>query len=250
MTDISSLKSPEEILFNMANIYNKVLKAVMPAKVESIDLSAGKATCKIMIKKLNPETQEYTDYPLVNDVPVTFPHAQDALLWLPVKAGDDGILLFCDRSLENFLAKTHDNTIAPSKENVHHIEDAIFIPCNLQPFSKQPTIPDDNSAGLKNGQMSIVLHPTGKIEIKGASAEVLAVLSSMMGNLSTAANNFSSFIGNIATFSTACALSVTDPVLKAAAIALNAVIITDFTNSVTDKANIDANKGTLDTMKV
>lgn len=182
------LKSEAEIIFNIISKMLLEFKVAMPAKIISFDSIKCLAECKIMLKKKEIDS-DYTDYPIINDVPVMFAHAQNALFYLPVQAGDDGLLIFIDRSLENFLAKNHNNTIAAQDSRNHHISDAIFFPVNFQPIYNNPTIPADNTAGLINGEMSLILHPTGKIEIKGASDEVLNLISSFWNNLISIINS-------------------------------------------------------------
>lgn len=61
-----------------------------------------------------------------------------ASLVLPVAKGDTGLLIFCDSSLDVWLARG--GLVDPLDDRHHSLSDAVFIP-GLRPFSSPITVP-------------------------------------------------------------------------------------------------------------
>jgi len=106
---------------------------------------------------------------------------------LPLKVGDLGILLICERSLDNYLASTPDinDKINPSFHNNarhHDLSDAWFIPGGL-PFSKALQDVSEDDIVIKNNDIKINIKPDGKITINNESYELIETLSSLLDNL-------------------------------------------------------------------
>jgi len=64
--------------------------------------------------------------PLLAGVPVVFPGAGAAGITWPIAKGDTGLLVFCSRSIERWLASGDAGD--PQSERHHHVGDAVFIP--------------------------------------------------------------------------------------------------------------------------
>ena len=100
----------------------------------------------------------------------------------------------------------------------------------------RPTL-DKGDAGLQtsNGKMKVTLHKNGKIELEGESAEVLAVLSSALGNVKT-------IITAIKTFANSTSLAAIEPTLAPASGALLTIATAMETAIGTDNDNLDTMK--------
>lgn len=66
------------------------------------------------------------ELPLLAGVPVIFPGGGGAGITWPIAKGDTGLLVFCSRSIERWLAAG--DTGDPQSERHHHVGDAVFIP--------------------------------------------------------------------------------------------------------------------------
>lgn len=129
--------------------------------------------------------------PVIQEVPVQWPTANggQAFIRLPLAANDTGVLVFGDRSLDNWL-KGSGRSVDPQDNRMHDLTDAIFIP-GVQTDSG--TVNGGylgNTMKMANGAMSITLDPTGKITIQGASGEVMQVLVTAFTALSLATDMF------------------------------------------------------------
>ena len=156
----------------MAQVISKAIKAQLldvhvslPAKIESYDATEQKANITPLLRKKYIKNDLVIDLPVINNVPVQWPSASSgsSFLHLPLKAGDVGMAIFCERSLD--LWKSGDNsTVTPNDPRHHNLTDAIFIP-GINAFkSALKNVPADNAV-LQNGNMRIELDPSGKKQI-------------------------------------------------------------------------------------
>lgn len=96
-----------------------------PAIVETFDRTKMQATVRpaFMVKKSNGESipQDF-----LYSIPVRFGGGGGFAAYLPLKKGDTGWLIFCDRDLSTFK---NSRTVSPCNTNrMHAQEDAFFIP--------------------------------------------------------------------------------------------------------------------------
>src|SRR4029077_19438930 len=111
---------------------------------------------------------------------------------LPIKPGDTGIALFCERSLQ--VWSQTGGAVDPADPRHHHLSDAVFVP-GLYPFS-QPFLPPVGSNPLDlvvfNGLAQIFLQPTGQFKIVGAGqTDVLQLMLQTLTQLQTVCTQLS-----------------------------------------------------------
>ena len=155
----------------------------LPARVEKYDAGSQKANIKPLLrKKYKIEAQE-TELPVITDVPVQWPSAAggDAYLHLPLKSGDFGMAVFCERSLDTWLQGSG-QIVGPKDPRHHNLSDAIFVP-GVRPFGAALSGAGADNAVLQNGQMRIEMAPDGKISIEGASEEFLTIVEGVLDHL-------------------------------------------------------------------
>lgn len=101
----------------------------LPATVVSYDHATQTATIQIVPCFRKKEGGVVVCYrpPTIHAVPVLFPGAGDYSDTWPLAAGDTGIALFCDRSLDEWKATGAAST-EPQDQRRHNITDAMFIP--------------------------------------------------------------------------------------------------------------------------
>ena len=83
------------------------------------------------------ETEE--EHPILLNIPVMMPGTTRSLVSFPIAAGDNVMLLFCHRSIDNFKAGSGLPTI-PTDHRQHSEMDAVAIP-GIFPFAKSPNNP-------------------------------------------------------------------------------------------------------------
>lgn len=114
------------------------LRFAMPGIIQSFDPATQTVTVQPALKmKLTlGKDVSHLALPVVQNVPVVLPFAQTAglLLTLPIKTGDECLLIFADRGIDNFVqaggvqptpGTASEDTTTP---RAHHLTDAICIP--------------------------------------------------------------------------------------------------------------------------
>lgn len=162
------------------------LHVALPAVIETYNPAQQKADVKPLLKKRYKSASQATDLPIIPSVPVQWPSgsAGKAFLHLPLAKGDLGIVVFCDRSLDAWLAGDGKSVDVRDPRH-HHLSDAVFIP-GVRPFARAMANIPENNAVLQNDLMRIEMFPDGKISITGAGSELLTVLAGALGNISDA----------------------------------------------------------------
>jgi hypothetical protein len=144
----------------------------MPATIEKYDFEHQKASVKPSIKKTYRDG-EVAEMPVIEGVPVVFPRSGGASLTFPVNQGDAVMLLFSERSLENWLIEGGEQE--PGDPRRMDLTDAIAIP-GLYSFKE--TSPQKNNTDVqlqyKGGQF--VINPSGKIALGNQTGELIAIL--------------------------------------------------------------------------
>lgn len=135
----------------------------------------------------NVTTQEETteDIPPLCRVPIGYYKAGGFILTLPTAVGDEGIILFSDRSLD--LWKETGAKNPPRDTRFHDLSDGVFLPF---PTSKGGAIAGYNAtsfyAGLENGAGFLRIAPSGAVTIHSSSTITLDAPDVNMTNRATA----------------------------------------------------------------
>jgi hypothetical protein len=122
------------------------LSTMIPAKVVKWDADKQKANCQILIKQITEDEEgerEVASWPVVPDVPVHFMGAGDFRITFPVDVGTIGMLVFCCRSMDKWLAGDG-KEVDPEFDHDHGLQDAVFVP-GLRTFGSplSPAPPSD-----------------------------------------------------------------------------------------------------------
>jgi len=116
----------------------------LPAIIQSFDATKCTCTAQPAIQafvRQKDGTQTYVNMPILVDVPVIFPNAGTFVLTFPVQQGDEVLIIFADRCIDNWWNK---GGINPQVTNqgvgelrFHDLSDGFAI---VGPFSK-PNVP-------------------------------------------------------------------------------------------------------------
>jgi hypothetical protein len=167
-----------ELLQNALRSNNIDLHVSLPGKIVNYDSNTQKADIKPLIKKkYTTEIEKVVDVPIINEVPVFFPQANGgkAFLHMPINTDDTGLIVFCDRSIDNWLS-TNDRTksFEPDDSRIHDLSDAVFFP-GINPFTESFDVSDNNNVILKNGSSEFQLTKDGKFKLLG-NEELVTIL--------------------------------------------------------------------------
>lgn len=146
----------------------------MPATIVSYDYDKNMAVVQPALKrkfKVNPSA---TPLPLISNVPVWFPSVGKAHIRFPINAGDEGDIMFQERSIDNFISSG--GTVDTNDPRTHHLSDAIFFPGKLSQVNKYESKAKKTSIELKNGKSWIEVYPNGKFKVTDGSNELFDLL--------------------------------------------------------------------------
>lgn len=102
------------------------VRTATPARVESYSASDQRATVLPLLKRKTRAGEVLSPKP-VGNVPVLFPRAGGYAITFPVAAGDVGLLLCSDRSLDLWLA-SDGGQVDPQDGRHHQMTDGVFLP--------------------------------------------------------------------------------------------------------------------------
>lgn len=142
------------------------LHTAIPGKIQSYDSARQVADIEPQIKRmLQSETGEpvYEALPVLPSVPVIFSRSAEFYVYIPVKEGDTGLLIFNETSIDQWRDKG--SLSNPCDTGRHTLTSAVFIP-GL--FSSANALPDATGSSLKIGQQGkgfIEVKPSGQVNI-------------------------------------------------------------------------------------
>jgi len=185
-----------EVIFEAIEKKLLDLHTALPGKVDKYYIENQSADIKPLIHKkirLSNSLKEVS-LPVVTRASIIWPSVNNSntFMTFPLKPGDLGVLIFCERALDNYLASIpeidYPFKINPSFHNNtrhHDLNDAWFIPGGL-PFSKALQDVSEDDIVIKNNNIKINIKPDGKITINNGSYELIETLSTLLQNLISA----------------------------------------------------------------
>lgn len=151
-----------------------------PGIVESYDPATQTATVKPTLPRpsLTRDGYEFLDLPVLPRVPVVFPRAGGFFLSFPVAKGDRVMLVFMDRSLDQWIELGREGD--PRDGRTHDLSDAVAL-VGLYPVSEP--LADAHAANMvlgKDGGGQIHLKPSGEIHIGSENAVDFVALAALV----------------------------------------------------------------------
>ncbi len=129
MTELKQFPIPDlnEVLTVAAQGLRSTLNCVNIGIIQSFDASDQTASIRIAIKQIQriaPDgTRFFAERPVLLKCPVVFPAGGGFTLTFPITAGDECLVLFNDRELDNWLA--NGGVQAPNTKRSHDLSDGI-----------------------------------------------------------------------------------------------------------------------------
>lgn len=147
------------------------LNVCLPAKIVSYDKDTQYADVEIQLQQKFGDGS-LVSYAVIPKVPVKHPrsNAGHAFIHMPIKPGDDVVLVFSQRSLDNW--KTQGGMTDPGDPRKHHITDAYaLIGGSAIPDAFAPETED--AIEIVNFESKTNIFPDGKYQIKGGIGDDL-----------------------------------------------------------------------------
>jgi len=133
----------------------------IPGVVNKYDSSKNLATVKPTVKR-RLVSGEYVALPEIVNVPVLFLQGGGASITFPIEKGDPVLIIFAQRSLDEWLSGDGTGDVEPSTSRKHDISDAIAIPGLL------PSLKPAAGFSVQFKGASVTLTPTGRVKITSA----------------------------------------------------------------------------------
>lgn len=151
-----------DVLSQHASNERNDIHTALPAKVVSCD--GHSATVQLMITQVMKGGETLALPPLV-DVPVGFYRGGGFCVTVPVKAGDEGLVIFAERCIDGWYVSGRQS--APLDTRFHDYSDAFFLPQGSSQPNRIPAYSADSlSMQTDDGTTFIRIKP-GKILMQG-----------------------------------------------------------------------------------
>lgn len=173
-----------QVIRNAFDAMSADLHTWLPGKVETFHADDFTVDVTPMLKRKYKGESAVT-LPTLPRVPLAIPRAGTAWFKMPVKEGDQVILLFCERSLDRWfdLGGIQD----PQDARRHHLSDAVAIPGVYDRKQALTAKGAATSLEIAFGDAWIEITADGKIKIRNqAGADLLSSLSDLVGALQSA----------------------------------------------------------------
>lgn len=140
-----------------SNIYT-----ALPAKV--ISFNGHTVSCQVMITRIVADGQEIEMPPLC-DVPALFPHAGGFCITVPIKPGDEGLVVFSSRCIDGWYASGSKSK--PLDNRINDLSDGFFIVGANSVPNKIPDFYHDGASMQTDDGSTHIRLTNGTIYIKG-----------------------------------------------------------------------------------
>lgn len=124
VSDKSERHSEHELLLSLLRNHELQIRTCIPARIISIDNDTRRAVVRVEVqKKHDNENVTIAD---IKDIPVWEYCSGDIIIGATPKAGQEGMLMVCDREIETW--KIGGSVSAPNYARLHQITDSWFMP--------------------------------------------------------------------------------------------------------------------------
>lgn len=184
----------DEILLEAMRAHTLGLRVALPAQVTSVtqgQVQQVDVQPMLMARYLNQA--DPVPMPVIKNVPVVMPMGQNFSIKMPLAVGDNGLLVFVDRSLDAWVASNATSPVDPQDTRQHDLTDGVFLP-GLVPFPLQQTDATTDFV-IACGSAQLRLQQTGRVklgnsasggqELVDLSDQLLGILSSLLNVLET-----------------------------------------------------------------
>jgi len=188
-----------------SHIFNTI-NCVQIGRIKSYIDTEATASIQIMVKR--KFTDKVLSYPLLVRCPVFFLYGGSAEVYMPISVGDDCLVLFSDRNIDNWFVDGVEEV--PANSRTHDLSDGIAI-VGIRSLTIPPATRNSGEAGIANDEVRVALN-SNKANIENASKSLLGIMEGFLDLLKT--------------------ITITDPI--SGALPVSAASITDLENYKAD----------------
>lgn len=140
----------------------------LPGRIETYDYTVQQASVTPLIKK-RFKNGDILSMPIIENVPVVWPRGGGASLTFPLVQGDGVLLVFSERSMDNWLSVGDE--AEPGGPAMFDLSDAIAVP-GLNPFSVESLAASEDSIQIIYNDAFISIDTEGAITVDNGSGSV------------------------------------------------------------------------------
>lgn len=122
--------------------------------------------------------------PVIQGVPVLLPSGQNWWISAPLAVNDVGIVLFSERSLDNWSVSSGTDFVDPQDTRKFDLSDGIFVPGIRTMATAIPSTGTDFE--LHNGSANLSLGASGTFNLSNGTNELLSVINELISDLISA----------------------------------------------------------------
>lgn len=167
MQDLMTNMVESAISYHLEDIHT-----MLPARIVEIDYKTRKVSVQPSIKKKkrdgDNDAKGLQDMAIIQNIPLIVPAIKLAIISLPIKVGDEVLVGFFERSVDNYLYGDGNTPVDPKDYRRHDYNDAVAI-VGLNTFSNALEMHSEDlvikmNATLAN-ECTIALKPSGDVVI-------------------------------------------------------------------------------------
>lgn len=171
------------------------VRVSLPGTIEKIDSSTRLVDVRPMISVLFHGREEAINLPIIQQVPLIEPRTAAAFISLPIKKGDQVLMVFSDRALNNWLGSDGSIPVEPLDVRMHDLTDAFAI------LGGWPTLKTGNRPGTNPDDLDIQVESGVKILIGNGPDELLGLAHEAFTKLKDVAEELSTHLKDLQTMS-------------------------------------------------
>jgi len=159
-------------LFSIGALFKKIIRqeigeihTSIPAKIEKVNTN-NTVDVIPLIKNKNLDG-EYVSLPVISNVPVRFFRNSVALMSIPINKGDNGTLVFAERSIKNW--QLSGGIQSPEDDRKFNLTDCYFT---VDLMKDGDGISFDANLNIIFNNAKIVIKPTGEINVENSNGHV------------------------------------------------------------------------------
>lgn len=175
--DIERAATPEDAAAAHADAVALGMSKCLPGIIKSFDPVNQTVTVQPAIKRIFGG-ESPVDLPLCVDVPVVFPSGGGLVMTFPIAAGDECLLFFADRAIDNWWDRG--GTQEPSEHRLHDLSDGFaLVGVSSRPRFLSPEV-NGEAIEIRTRDGSVIFRavaPSGGGSGSGGGAVEAAVLS-------------------------------------------------------------------------
>lgn len=152
------------ILSTLPDVYT-----ALPARVDSYDNKTRTISATPVVRRIYGDGVKQVPMS-IDDIPLVFPSGGGAEVTFPIQEGDQVLLIFSMRNIQDWMASPEGNEVTPTLDRNHSIQDAIAIPSMFTKQQAREANPDHME--LIFGESVIQIQENSKIVVESGTIEL------------------------------------------------------------------------------